>query len=94
MTYHKDLLFEIFEEHILHVRPESLCKEELIEKVVCDYLEALKTKERVPDKWIETFKEDVRVEARDIFKVLTYGFFDLKDFQASPEFQRRLKRSS
>lgn len=90
----RDLLFDIFEAHLLNTVVEDGSVEQFITRVADDYLLRLMRSGHVPVCTVRSLRDDVLLEVRDMFRMQTYGFHDLKEYRHSTQFRKLKNRRS
>jgi hypothetical protein len=76
-----DPLYAIFEKHLFSCLIEDETSDQLIYKVVADYLDDLMKMASIPVKVAEFVENDLRDEVRDMLRKKTYGYMSLTEFR-------------
>jgi len=77
----KDLLFQILKSALADHSNLHESGGELIQKAARQYLDDLQKVGFVPAYALEDVIEDLEIEAVDMYRKLTYGHYDLKEFR-------------
>lgn len=78
---HKDQLFNLLYEAIHDESQPHEDGGELVHRVVQSYIAVLMSSGFVPAFALSEVVEDIEIEAVNIYRKLTYGHFDLKEFR-------------
>jgi hypothetical protein len=78
-----DLLYTLFEQHLLNSLVEDDTSDALIQRVVQDYLRLLSTKGTIPHGQQEELESDLKEEVLEMLRKRTYGHYNLSAFRKS-----------
>jgi hypothetical protein len=77
-----DPLYSIFEQHLFTALVEGETTDDLLVRVVTDYVGHLKASGTViPHSHLSTLESDLREEVLEMFRKKTYGHFDLTSYR-------------
>ena len=90
----KDPLFKIFKKHLELLDPETQGVPELVYEVVGEYMASLMEQGHIPHHMLDSLEMDLREEVLEIYRKVTYGHLNLKDYKKSQERKARSVKSS
>ncbi len=90
----KDPLFKIFRKHLELLDPETQGVQDLVYEVVGEYMAHLMKQGNIPHHLLDTLETDLREEVLEIYRKVTYGHLNLKDYKAAQERKARQAKSS
>ena len=76
-----DLLYSIFEQHLLSAIVEEETTDEFLARVVGDYMSRLSTKAVVLREHVDMIEADLREEVLEMVRKKTYGYYNLNAFR-------------
>ncbi len=90
----QDQLLEIFKKHLHQIDPETQGVQDLVYEVVGDYMAQLMKLGHIPQSHLDSLETDLREEVLEIYRKVTYGHLNLKDYKETLQRKARLPRSS
>jgi hypothetical protein len=81
MRSQHDPLYSLFEQHLFNAMVEEETSEELIVRVVQNYLEAIKADGVIPPLQLASIENDLREEVLEMLRKKTYGHYSLSEFR-------------
>lgn len=75
-----DLLYRIFERHLLDPTSKEKEQDEFIFRIVEEYVMNLIREAHIPIHYLETIRQDLEAEVLEMFRVKTYGHPNLKSY--------------
>lgn len=76
-----DLLYSIFEQHLYNALVEDEVADDLIVRVVRDYLALLSSRGTIMKEHLPSIESDLREEVLEMLRKKTYGHFNLAEFR-------------
>ncbi len=89
-----DQLFKIFKKHLELIDPETQGIQDLVYEVVAEYMAYLMTKGNIPQHMMDMVETDLREEVLEIYRKVTYGHLNLKDYKQAQKAKTKMPRSS
>jgi hypothetical protein len=89
-----DQLMKLFKKHLESIDPEHQGVEDLVYEVVGDYIAYLMKKGHIPHHLLDTLETDLREEVLEIYRKVTYGHMNLKEYKQAQQGKIKLPRSS
>lgn len=85
----KDPLYAIFEHHLFNSLLKEESPEKLIDQVVDDFLNQLRSMGQIPANVMQSFMVDLKEEVTEMYRKKTYGHGTIYSFQEEVNLQRR-----
>lgn len=80
-TKKTDPLYDLLSEQLFTSVIENETSQELIDRVVKEFMQTQFTEHSIPQHKLETLKADLTEEVRDMYRKKTYGHFNLHAFR-------------
>lgn len=80
MNSQLDLLYRIFERHLLDPSSKNKDPEEFVFRIVEEYVMNLIREAHIPISYLETIRQDLEDEVLEMFRAKTYGHPSLKSY--------------
>jgi hypothetical protein len=90
----KDTLVEIFKKHLQKIDPDVQGVQDLVYEVVGEYMAHLMKQGNIPHSHLDELEYDLREEAIEIYRKVTYGHLNLKSYKDAESRKSRHQRSS
>ena len=89
----KDPLHDLFKKHLSLLDPETQGVEELVYEVVGDYMAYLMKQGNIPASQMDTLETDLKEEVLEIYRKVTYGYLNLKDYKSAQKMKGKVRSS-
>ena len=76
-----DLLYTIFEQHLFNALVEDETADELLGRVVRDYVDLLSARGMILQEHLPAIESDLRDEVLEMLRKKTYGHFNLQSYR-------------
>lgn len=90
----KDALFEIFKKQMQNLDPDTQGVQDLVFEVVAEYISHLMKQGHIPHPMLDSLETDLREEVLEIYRKVTYGHLNLKEYKEAQKRKVKVPRSS
>jgi hypothetical protein len=88
-----DPLHDLFKKHLSLIDPETQGVEDLVYEVVGDYMAYLMKQGNIPSSQLDTLETDLKEEVLEIYRKVTYGYLNLKDYKSAQKIKGKIRSS-
>ena len=88
-----DPLHDLFKNHIALINPDTQSVEDLVYEVVGDYMAHLMKEGHIPATHMDALETDLKEEVLEIYRKVTYGYMNLKDYKAAQKSKGKARSS-